>query len=50
MYLFFTLKLKKFQEPFVEALILSYSEGLVNRKSSYLQALIFPFTTKGRSK
>jgi hypothetical protein len=50
MFLFFTSKMKKLKESSIEALILSYSEGLVNRKASYLQALIFPFTTKGRSK
>jgi hypothetical protein len=50
MYLFFTLKLKKLQQSYVEALILSYSGSLVNHKASYLQALTLLFTTKGRSK
>jgi hypothetical protein len=50
MFLFFTSKMKKLKESSIEALILSCSEGLVNRKSSYLQALILPFTMKGSSK
>lgn len=50
MFLFFTSKMKKLKESSIEALILSYSEGLVNRKASCLQAITLLFTMKGRSK
>jgi hypothetical protein len=46
-YLIFTSKIKKLKESSVEALILSYSESLVNHKASYLQALTLLFALNG---